>query len=183
MDWGLVNNFFRDHRATFTNPLNDDLLLRLQRSRRDGRERCWRLHLGRKLITLAGHGNDVWLIALLRPQRLPETKDMLSKIALFDKGIGPYRLQQFFFGNDASGVGHKIQKHFEGLRFERGRCATVGNRARADIQLVLSEPVEVVEAGHIGSSLNCVLQHLNKDSQVVNGDFENGGDVCVPSWY
>jgi hypothetical protein len=33
------------------------------------------------------------------------------------------------------------------------------------------------------SSLNGVPQHLNKDSQVVNSDFEDGGDVCVPLWY
>jgi hypothetical protein len=32
-------------------------------------------------------------------------------------------------------------------------------------------------------SLNGVLQHLNKDSQVVNRDFEDGSDVCVPWWY
>jgi hypothetical protein len=30
--------------------------------------------------------------------------------------------------------------------------------------------------------LNCVLQHLNKHSQVVNGDVEDGSDVCVPWW-
>src|ERR1700733_15936429 len=92
--WRLVNNFFRDHGAALTNPLNDDLLLRLKRSRRDGREQqWWRLHLGRKLIALAGHGNDVWLTTFPRSQSLPETKNMLCKIALFYKGIGPYRLQ------------------------------------------------------------------------------------------
>jgi hypothetical protein len=30
--------------------------------------------------------------------------------------------------------------------------------------------------------LNCVLQHLNKDSQVVNHYFEDSGDVGVPWW-
>jgi hypothetical protein len=32
------------------------------------------------------------------------------------------------------------------------------------------------------SSRNRVSQHLNKDSQVVNLDFEDGGDGCVPWW-
>jgi hypothetical protein len=131
---------------------------------------------------LARHGNYVLLIAFLRPQGFPETENMLSKIALFDKGIRPDRLQQFFFGNHASRVGHKIQEYIKSLRFERNRSATVRNRARANSQLVLPEPVEIVEAGHAKSSLNCVLQHLNKDSEVVNSDFEDGGDVYVPSW-
>jgi hypothetical protein len=74
-------------------------------------QQWWILHLGRKLITLAGHGNDVLLITLLRPEGLPETENRLSRLLLVR-----------------------------------------------------------------------VRQHLNKDSQVVNHDFEDGGDVCVPSW-
>jgi hypothetical protein len=73
---------------------------------------------------------------------------MLCEIALLDKRVGPYSLQQFVFGDYAARIGHQIKQHFKRFRRQWNADTLAKQRAGTNPQLVFAETVYAVRRGH-----------------------------------
>src|SRR3984957_16262340 len=184
--WGLVNNFLRNYRATLPNPLNDDLVPLLQCSGRHFRH-SRRFDAGfdghRKLVALARHGHNIGSAVRLRLQCLAEAEDMLGEIALLDKGVEPYSLQQFVFRDYATRIGHQVKQHFKRFRRQWNADTLVQQRACTNPQLEFAEVVDTVRRGHSSHADRSfdslpVRQRARQEVRVIVQETREGFRLC-----
>src|ERR1700733_15888258 len=73
---------------------------------------------------------------------------MLGEIALLDKRVGPYSLQQFVFRDYAARIGHQVKQHFKRFRRQWHADTLAQQRAGTNPQLEFAEAVYAVGRGH-----------------------------------
>src|SRR5207248_1142203 len=75
-------------------------------------------------------------------ERLPQQKDILSKAVFHNRGIGPERLDQFFFGNHTTVVLYKHEQRVQNLRCEGYALATTSQDALAGVEMERTKSIQ-----------------------------------------
>lgn len=68
-----------------------------------------------ELVASAGDGADKIREPGLGLEGFSKAEDLLGEVCLFDEGVSPDCFEEFFLGNEASGIAYEVEQDFEGL--------------------------------------------------------------------
>src|SRR5262249_46046602 len=100
------------------------------------------LDRGEEPIALPGDGLNERVAVSIVSQGLPENKDVLGEIALFDIALRPERCHQFFFFEDSTAVLHQERERIQHFRRKRYRLTITHQYPLREIELESAELVD-----------------------------------------
>ncbi len=111
------------------------------------RFRFWKFgkcDIGCELVALAANRYDQPAVFRISRQSLPQMRNVLRQVSLFDKGVPPDRFEQFVLCDQPVGVLSEEKQDVEGFRGDWDRRFVAAKCASFGVEHIRSEAVQVV---------------------------------------